>query len=120
MGATVKNTIPMALSKKQKYMRSSANSFMSNSMEAGRSEVVNYTPVKTGRLKGSIGIIKRVTVSASGVFKGVFGTNVIYAQPVEFGTSGRSGRHMFKQGLNSFRPTFLSLAKAFLKKINNA
>lgn len=120
MGAKVKNTIPKVLTGKQKYMRTHAKAFMENAMEAGRSEVVTYTPVKTGRLKGSIGIIKRITITVSGIFKGIFGTNVSYAGPVEFGTSKRSGRHMFKQGLNSLAPTFLSLAAAFLKKINNA
>jgi phage gpG-like protein len=53
--------------------------------------IIEATPVRTGRLRGSI----VVEEDEQGY---IIGTNVPYAEHVEAGTSRMAGRHMFLKG----------------------
>jgi HK97 gp10 family phage protein len=83
-----------------------------------RRQVVMLTPVKTGRLKGSI---NGVTESIFDVKKGTktiigtIGTAVPYAKPVEFGTSRFKGRRMFTRGIFNSKSNVQSIIKSTLQ-----
>ena len=116
MGLTIiKNTIPKEIAKQEDRVGRKSILAVSRGLEVIRTFIIPRTPVKTGRLKGSIttrtgrdsiysvdsekslGKVQRVV--------GTIGTRVPYAKYVEFGTSRFSGRHYFTNGINASRDT---------------
>lgn len=73
------------------------------------------TPVLTGNLRGSIAWDERVRETGSG-FSAKTGTNVEYAEFVEFGTEKQAPRAMFRKGADESGNGILSLIKKNLPK----
>lgn len=103
----VKNTIPAGVKITRELMQKKGPLAVQRGLEVARSGIVPLVPVKTGRLKGSIGdeakdgYLEVKKGQKENIVIGVIGTNVPYAKAVEFGTSRFSGRFYFTRGFNS-------------------
>ena len=116
MGLTlIKNTIASGTKEFESKLVGEMELGMNRSLEIVRNNTLPFVPVKTGRLKGSIGTIREVNRVGRGV-EGVIGTNVEYAPHVEFGTSHMDGRYYLTQGSISSFNTIYSLLMGILKK----
>lgn len=65
--------------------------------EAAAAEAKRLAPVKTGRLRDSIGFT--VATEENGSVAAVIGTDVPYAAAQELGTAKRPGKHFLENGL---------------------
>ena len=65
--------------------------------EAAAAEARRLAPVRTGRLRDSVGCT--VEVREDGSVQAAVGTDVPYAAAVELGTAKRPGRHFLESGM---------------------
>ncbi len=109
----IKNNIPDKLQPTKSMYQKRGELAIKRVMESARSEIVGRTPVKTGRLKSSIGRnqaegVMNVQTSDNEIV-GTMGTLVPYARHVEFGTSKMKARYYFTQGLEAAKKTALQI-----------
>lgn len=115
-----KNTIPAGSKLTREMMKEKGYLAIKRGLEVARTGVVPLVPVKTGRLKGSIGDNAKdgytiVDQKKETLVIGVVGTNVPYARAVEFGTSRFKGRFYFTRGFNSVLSTISAVIINTLK-----
>ena len=114
-----KNTIPYGIKKLKSQEASAVKESISRAMIIIQAQVLDNTPVKTGRLKGSIGNKVDSTdglweiKEKSKKYTGKFGTKVPYAQEVEFGYKSKR-RLYFTRGFNEKKKDAMQAIKVRL------
>lgn len=117
----VKDTIIEGSEKFTEKLQEDLSIAMVKVIELIRTNTVDYVPVKTGRLKNSLGIVpsddthNSIEVIENGVI-GKIGSKVPYAKYVEFGTSRMDGRYFLTRGVSESQIDIIAILKKVLKR----
>ena len=117
-----KETVTRALLREHKKALKRGRLAVQRGLEVMRSFVIPFTPIKTGRLVGSIegqalsegDAVFGIRVEGNTVI-GVMGTNVPYAKHLEFGTSRIKPRRFFQRGIDKSVETVKRVVQTTMK-----